>query len=78
MTGMFKNFLIRKMIERQLGSLPPEQRDMIITAFEKDPDFFMRLAAKVEEKTKSGMGQMEAAQKVFAEHGDEMKKLMGL
>lgn len=74
---MFKQFLMKKMIERQLKDVAPEQRDMIFKAFEKDPDLFMRLAAEAEEKTKSGMSQMDAAQKVFAAHADELRKLLG-
>ncbi len=74
---MFKEFLMKKMIERQLKDVPAEQRDMIFKAFEKDPDFFMRLAAEADEKTKSGMDKMAAAQKVFAAHADELKKLLG-
>ncbi len=75
---MFKEFLMRKLLERQLAQIPVEQRDMILAAFEKDPDFFARLAAEVETKTKSGMSQMDAARKVFEQHGDEMRKLMGM
>ena len=74
---MFKEFLMKKMIERQLKDVPPEQRDMIFKAFEKDPDFFMRIAAEAEEKTKSGMSQMDAAQNVFAKHSEELRKLLG-
>lgn len=74
---MFKKFLMKQMMERQLKDVPTEQRDMIFAAFEKDPDFFMRLAAEADEKTKSGMDRMAAAQKVFAAHADELRKLMG-
>lgn len=74
---MFKEFLMKKMLERQLKDVPPAQRDMIFRAFEKDPDFFMRLAAEADEKAKSGMDRMQAAQKVFAAHADELRKLLG-
>ncbi len=74
---MFKEFLMKKMIERQLKDVSPEQRAMVLKAFEKDPDFFMRLAKETDEKTKSGMNKMYAAQSVFAKHADELKKLMG-
>lgn len=75
---MFKQFLIRKMIERQLKSLPASQRDAIMGAFEKDPEFFMRLAKEAEDKTKGGMNQQMAAQQVFMKHADELRKLMGM
>lgn len=74
---MFKEFLMKKMLERQLKDVPPEQREMLFKAFEKDPDFFMRLAKEADEKTKSGMNKMYAAQSVFAKHADELRKLLG-
>lgn len=66
------------MLERQLKGMPADQRQMVLGAFEKDPDFFMRLAKEAEEKTKAGMNQQMAAQTVFAKHADELRKLMGM
>jgi hypothetical protein len=74
---MFKQLLLRKMLAAKLKGVPQEQQDMILGALEKDPDLFMRLAKEVEEKTKSGMSQMDAAQKVFTAHQDELKKVLG-
>ena len=34
-----KNFLARKMLERQLKNLPEEQRGIFLKMFETDPDF---------------------------------------
>lgn len=75
---MFKKFFVRKMLERQLGGMPADQRAMVLGAFEKDPDFFMRIAKETEEKTKAGMDKHMAAQQVFMKHAAELRKLMGM
>jgi hypothetical protein len=63
-------------MESKLKDVPAEQRDMIVAAVEKDPELFMRLAQEIEAKTKSGMSQMDAAQRVFSAHQDELKRLL--
>ncbi len=74
---MFKELLLKKLMERQLAGVPDDQKQMIISAFEKNPDFFMKIAQEAEVKTKSGMDRMTAAQQVFAKHADELKQLLG-
>lgn len=73
---MFKQLLLKKLMESKLKDVPAEQRDMIVAAVEKDPELFMRLAQEIEAKTKSGMSQMDAAQRVFSAHQDELKRLL--
>lgn len=65
------------MMQRQLAGVPKEQQDMILSAIEKNPDLFMNIAQEVDAKVKSGMSQMDAAQRVFAAHQDELRKLLG-
>ena len=74
---MFKQLILRKLIQSKLKGVPQEQQDVILDALEKDPELFMRLAKEVETKTKSGMSQMDAAQKVFSAHQEELKRLLG-
>ncbi len=57
--------------------MPPEQQAAVLAAFEKDPDFFMKIAQEAEAKTKNGMDRMTAAQQVFAAHQKELKRLLG-
>ena len=74
---MFKQLLLRKMMERQLQGVPKEQQEMLLSAIEKNPELFAQIAQEVDHKVKSGMGQMAAAQQVFAAHQDELKRLLG-
>lgn len=74
---MFKQLLLKKLIESKLKDIPAEQRDMIIAAIDKKPELFMQIAQETDAKVKSGMDQMAAAQQVFAVHQDELKRVLG-
>jgi hypothetical protein len=73
---MFKNFLMRKMLERQTKNLPPEQREMVMTLLEKDPDLFMKIAKEVEAEMKKGKSQMHASMAVMPKYKAQIQKLM--
>jgi hypothetical protein len=72
------NFIAKAILKKQLkGTVPDEQIDMIITAVEKNPDFFKKIAEKTKAKMDAGMSQQDAAMAVMAEHADEIKGIMG-
>ena len=72
---MFKDFLMRKMLENQLKGVPKEQQDKMIELVQKNPLFFQSLAEEIQEKVKSGMGQMDAAKEVVLAHQAELNEL---
>ncbi|MFA6586106.1 MAG: hypothetical protein WCS86_03020 [Candidatus Paceibacterota bacterium] len=71
---MFKNFLVKKMLQKQ--GIPEAQIDMFIKMMEKNPELFQTIAKEVEEKVKSGMDQIEAGMVVMKKHEEELKKLV--
>lgn len=71
-----KDFFVRKMIESKMKDVPKEQQEMIINAFQKNPEFFAKLAQEIEAETKKGKPQMEAAMEVMKKHQDELQKIM--
>ncbi len=71
-----KNFLARKMLDRQLKNLPESQRAIFIKMFDEDPEFFERLAKEIKEKKDQGQDEMLAAMAVMKKHQPEMQKLM--
>jgi hypothetical protein len=73
---MFKNFLMRKMMEAKMKDVPKDQQEKIFSAIEKNPDLFADIAKKVEEKMKQGKEQMAATMEVMKEHQDELKKML--
>ena len=73
---MFKNFLMRKMLEAKMKDVPKEQQDKIFAMIEKNPDFFTKIAEKVQERVKRGEDQMSATMAIMKEHQTELQKLI--
>jgi hypothetical protein len=74
---MIKNFLMKKMLQRQMKDIPKEQQDVIMRAVEKNPDFFEKIAKEIEQKTKQeGKDQNSAAFEVMRKHQGELQKIM--
>lgn len=71
---MFKNFLLRKMLQKQ--GLGQAQIDMFLNMMEKDPELFKKIAGEVQEKVKGGMDQMTAGMMVMKKYEEELKKLV--
>ena len=77
MFGAAKNFLMKKLLEKQLKDVPPEQREMIMTMVEKDPQLFEKIALEMQAEMKSGKNQMQAAMKVMPKYQAQLQALMG-
>jgi hypothetical protein len=71
-----KKMLTNKLLERQLKSLPPAQRDAIMAAVNANPDFFQSLAKEIEAEKKSGKTEMAASMEVMRKHQGEIQKIM--
>lgn len=72
---MFKKFT-QKIIEKKLKDVPPEQREMIMTMIEKDPEFFKNLSKEIKAEIKSGKDEQMASMMVMMRHKDKIQKLM--
>jgi hypothetical protein len=77
MFGKVKNFMMRKLLEKQLKDAPADQREMIMTMIEKDPALFEKIATEMQAEIKSGKDQMAAAMKVMPKYQDQIRALMG-
>lgn len=75
--GKAKNFMMKKLLEKQLKDAPAEQRDMIMTLMEKDPDLFEQIAKEVQAEMKAGKNQMAAVMKVMPKYQEKLRALMG-
>ena len=73
---MLQEFLMRKMLERQLANVPKEQQEMIMQVITKNPDLFKKIAEEIQTKMKAGGDQMKVMQEVMAAHRDELRKLL--
>ncbi len=71
-----KRMLTNKLMERQLKSLPPAQREAIMAAVSANPDFFNAIAKEIEAQKKAGKSEMAASMEVMRKHQGELQKLM--
>jgi len=65
-------------MERQLKNLPKEQQEAIMTAFEKDPEFFKDMAKEIKAEVKKGKSQQLASMQVMSKHQNKLRELMGV
>lgn len=77
MFGKAKNFMMKKLLEKQLKDAPADQRDMIMTLMEKDPELFEKIAKEMQTEIKAGKDQMSAAMKVMPKYQAQIRTLMG-
>jgi primosomal protein N' len=71
-----KDFMTRKLLERQMKDLPPEQRDMVIKAVQENPELFEKIAKEIQEKTKQGKNQTAASMEVMRKYQSELQQAM--
>lgn len=56
--------------------LPKDQQDKIVNAVVKNPEFFKKMAEEMQSEMKSGLSQMEVAQKLAGKYQGEIKKIL--
>lgn len=70
------NFVMRKMLKSQMKGLPEAQQEMILSAFEKDPNLFKKIAEEIKQKTKNGQNEQFASMEVMMKYKSQIQKLM--
>lgn len=73
---MFKEFLMKKLLQSKMGNIPKEQQEKIIDVVVKNPKLFEEIAMKIKAKTDGGMDQNKATMIVMMEYKDQVQKLM--
>jgi len=74
--GFFKNFLMKQSIKSQMKGVPQAQQDMMLSAVEKNPEFFENIAKEIDQKVKEGKSKTAASMEVMRKHQDELRRLM--
>ncbi len=75
-TIMFKEMLMKKLIQSKLGDIPKEQQDKIVAVVTKNPQLFQEIAIKIKSQMDSGKDQMKATMSVMEEYKEQVQKLM--
>lgn len=73
---MFKEFLMKKLLQSKLKGLPEKQQEKILALVTKNPKLFEEIAKKIKEKTDAGADQMMATMTVMKEYQGQIQKLM--
>ena len=73
---MFKNFLMKQMLKKQMKDVPEEEQEKMFAMVQKDPELFQKIAREVQEEMKNGTDQMSATMKIAQKYQEELKKLM--
>lgn len=73
---MFKNFIMKKLLDRQLKDVPADQKEKIMKLISEKPELFQTIALKAQEKMKQGKSQMDAVMEVVKEHQEELKGIL--
>ena len=73
---MFKQFIMKKAMEAQLKDVPPETKQKILSAVEKNPELFEKLALEIKAATDKGADQMTAMREIMGKHRSELEMIM--
>jgi hypothetical protein len=74
---MLKKFLMKQAMKSQLKGVPESEQERLLDMVERNPEFFEKLAAELQEAMKSGKDQKSVAIEVMQKHKDELSRLMG-
>jgi hypothetical protein len=76
MAGFFKNLIMKQAIKSQIKNLPTDQQEKILSALEKDPEFFENISKEIDRRVKQGKGKTQASMEVMRENQGKLRKLM--
>ncbi len=71
-----KDFFLKQALKHKLKDVPEAQREAIMGAMERNPDFFKKIGEEVKRRTKRGESEMAATMAVMREHQAELQKIM--
>lgn len=73
---MFKDFIMKKLIDRQLKNVPEEQKEKIMRLINEKPELFQKIVMEAQELIKKGKGQQEAMMEVALKYQSELKGIL--
>jgi hypothetical protein len=59
-----------------MKGVPQAQQDIMLSAVEKNPEFFENIAKEIQQKVKEGKSETAASMEVMRKHQGELRKLM--
>lgn len=77
LSTMFKNFLMKKMLQSQMKDVPQDVQNKIFDALEKNPKLFENIALEAKKKMDGGMDQMTAVSEAAKMFESDLKSAFG-
>ncbi len=73
---MIKDFLMKKMLKKQMKDVPQAEQEKMFAMVEKDPELFQKIALEIQAEMKTGKDQMAATMEVTKKYQTELGELM--
>lgn len=70
------NFVMKKMIQRQIKDIPKDQQELIMNLVEQNPELLKTISTEIQAKVKKGVDQQSAMMQVMMDHKDELQRAM--
>ena len=70
------NFVMKKMVQKQIKDMPKDQQEMIMGLVENNPDLLKTISTEIQAKVKKGIDQQSAMMQVMMDHRDELQQAM--
>ena len=71
-----KDFFLRQALKHKMKDVPEAQRDMLMGAMERNPEFFKKIGDEVKKLTKGGQSETAATMVVMRKYQAELQKIM--
>lgn len=71
-----KDFFLKQALKHKMKNVPPEQRERLMAAMEKNPDFFKKIGEEIKQLTKEGSSELAATMTVMRKHQAQLQKIM--
>ena len=72
---MFKQWILKQVMKRQVKDLPPDQKNMILALVEKHPEVFEKMASEIKAAKKRGVPESTASMQVMLKYRQELQRL---
>ena len=71
-----KDFFLKQALKYKMKNVPEAQRERLLGAMDKHPEFFKKIGEEVKTLTKMGQSETAATMIVMRKHQAELQKIM--
>ena len=71
-----KNYMLKKLVQSQLDTMPPEARPFIMNLVENHPDLLQQIAIDIQAEMATGKDQQAAIMVVMKKHESHLKGIL--